>query len=396
MLVLYGLGTTVGAGIYALTGKIAGAAGVWAPASFLVAAGLAALTALSFGELASRYPRCAGEAVYLKAGFGFERAAHFGGLLVALAAVTSAATLSRACIGYLREVVEIPYLPSLLLVVLATGAAASWKVRGSVALASFLTVLEIGGIVWVAGAAFAYLLGGTGTDAIPAGGVPAFPFWGVLSGAVLGFYAFLGFEDMVNVAEEVRDARRTVPRAIAITLVVTAALYAMASLAAVLTVPAAELARSAAPLTLVFERTGREGAVVISAIAAAGMLNGILIQLIMGSRLVYGLAREGGVPGALRHLHPRTRTPLRATVLLTVLVLVLATSFPLERLARTTSWITLALFGLIDWALIRVRAKGGAEPAVRAPNWVPYAGAWLCAALLARELWVWGRSICGI
>jgi amino acid transporter len=392
MLVFYGLGTTVGAGVYALTGKIAGIAGVWAPLSFLTAAGLAALTALSFGELASRFPRSAGEAVYLRAGFDAPRAAQLGGLLVLLAGVTSAATLSRACVGYLRDLVPLPYLPSLTVLVIVTGAAAGWRVGRSVTLAAWLTVLEIFGILLVAGVAFVHL-GDVGPVAGIADGIPPPPFWGVVSGAVLGFYAFLGFEDMVNVAEEVREPRRTMPKAIAITLIATALLYALTAFSAVLTVEPPELAASDAPLTLVFERSGGSGAGLISAIAAAGMLNGILIQLIMGSRVMYGIAGQGIVPKSLGKVNGTTRTPLRATLLLTLIVLLLALFFPLERLARTTSWITLALFGLVDWALIRVRAKRiGPEPLVRAPGWVPHAGAWLCAALLARELWVWIAS----
>ncbi|NNL85612.1 MAG: amino acid permease [Myxococcales bacterium] len=390
MLVFYGLGTTVGAGIYALTGKIAGIAGVWAPLSFLSAAGLAALTALSFGELASRFPRSAGEAVYLRAGFDAPRAAQLGGLLVLLAGITSAATLSRACVGYLRDLAPLlPYLPSVTVLVIVTGAAAGWRVGRSVTLAAWLTVLEVFGILLVAGVAFAHL-GDVGPVAGIADGIAPPPLWGVVSGAVLGFYAFLGFEDMVNVAEEVREPRRIVPKAIAITLIATALLYALTAFSAVLTVESSELAASDAPLTLVFERSGASGAGLISAIAAAGMLNGILIQLIMGSRVMYGIAGQGIVPKALGKVNRITRTPLRATALLTLIVLLLALFFPLERLARTTSWLTLALFGLVDWALIRVRAKPDApEPLVRAPGWVPYAGAWLCAALLARELWVW-------
>jgi amino acid transporter len=244
MLVFYGLGTTVGAGVYALTGKIAGIAGVWAPLSFLTAAGLAALTALSFGELASRFPRSAGEAVYLRAGFDAPRAAQLGGLLVLLAGVTSAATLSRACVGYLRDLVPLPYLPSLTVLVIVTGAAAGWRVGRSVTLAAWLTVLEIFGILLVAGVAFVHL-GDVGPVAGIADGIPPPPFWGVVSGAVLGFYAFLGFEDMVNVAEEVREPRRTMPKAIAITLIATALLYALTAFSAVLTVEPPELAGNA-------------------------------------------------------------------------------------------------------------------------------------------------------
>jgi len=387
LLILYGLGTTVGAGIYALTGKIAGEAGLWAPASFLVACLLAALTGLSFGELASRYPKAAGEAVYLQAGFELRRLAQIGGLLAILAGTTSAATLTRATAGYWTELSGWAALPSTIALVACLGAIAAWGIRESVVLAALLTLVEVGGVLLVAGAGGLHLW--TSGGAVSASGGAGIPVLGVLSGAVLGFYAFIGFEDMVNVAEEVDRPRRNLPVGIAITLAITAVLYVSLAAVAVRVVPPAELAVSEAPLTAIYRAAAGPLPDVISAIAVAGMLNGILIQIIKGSRVLYGLACQGAAPVRFAVVSPRTRTPLLATGILTVLVLVCSVFFPLERLARTTSWITLTLFALVDWSLVRIKLQRRAGPArIQVPLWVPWLGAVLSAGLVAQELWI--------
>ena len=119
------------------------------------------------------------------------------------------------------------------------------------------------------------------------------------------------------------------------------------------------------------------------------MLNGILIQMIMASRVLYGLAQEGAAPAWLGHVHPRTRTPVFATLLIGAAVFGLAANFPVERLARATSWMTLVLFAFINWALVRVQKRQDAPAAaVAIPRWVPILGAWLCAGMVLREVFV--------
>ncbi len=387
LLVLYGLGTMVGAGIYALTGEIAGIAGVWTPAAFALAAIVAGFTALSFGELAARHPLSAGEAAYLRAGFGRERLAQLGGALVALAGATSAAALSRAALGYLGDLVAVPQVLGLVVLVVGIGVVVSIGIRESVWVAAVLTVLEIGGVLLVTAVAALHLAGGDGGSGALATAPGRLPVAAVVSGAALGFYAFLGFEDMVNVAEEVRDPRRAIPRAIVIALLVTTALYVALALAAIGVVDPAELGRSDAPLTLIYARAAGPAPGLISGIAIAGMLNGVIIQMIMASRVLYGLAQQGSAPAWLGQVHPRTRTPLQATALVSTAVLGLALFFPLAGLARATSWITLALFCALNLALLRMKRRGDeAPPGPRVPAWVPVVGALLCAGLLLSEL----------
>jgi amino acid transporter len=204
--------------------------------------------------------------------------------------------------------------------------------------------------------------------------------------AVLAFYAFLGFEDMVNVAEEVHDVRRVLPRAILTTLAITTLLYVAVATVALLVVPPAELAGSDAPLALVFERAGGPGDL-LGAIALVALLNGALIQVVKASRVLYGMAREGSLPGALGRVHPGRRTPLLATALATAVVVGLVASLPLAALAELTAVVTLITFGLANAALLVVKRRDPhPEGAITFPAWLPAAGVAVSGALLATEL----------
>jgi amino acid transporter len=389
LLVLYGLGTTIGAGIYALTGEVARVADMATPLSFGLACALAAATALSFGELASRFPVSAGEAAYLRAGFGSNQLARIGGLLVVLAGSTSAATIASAAAGYLADLTAVPLLIGRLGIIVTLGGIAIWGIRESVLVAAAMTLVEIAGVLLVT-----WVAGGSVPD-IPARVPELWPTnagaWsGVFAGGVLAFYAFLGFEDMVNVAEEVKRPRRNVPLGIIITLVLTTLLYVAVSTSAVLVVPPAELAESPAPLRLVYERGGGHAPWVINAIALVGMVNGVLVQIVMASRVLYGLASQGDLPAILGRVNTHTRTPVIATVLVTLGILGLALSFGLARLALATSLTTLLLFTLVNLALVRLQQRGPApEEAVRVWRWVPLAGAAVSAFFLIGELAQW-------
>lgn len=385
LLTLYGVGTTVGAGIYVLIGKVVGEAGVYAPLSFLLAAALAGLSALSFAEMSARFPMSAGEAVYVREGLGWRPLALLVGLLVVAAGLVSCATLAHGFVGYMATFVDLPDAVLLLALVGALGLIAGIGITESVALAAVLTLLEVGGLMAIIGGA-----------AIGTGAATPEPAWtgsaplvwtGVLSGAVLAFYAFIGFEDMVNVAEEVRDVRRTLPRAIILTLAVTSAFYVLISLIAVATVPAGLLADSEAPLALLFERTTGLAGTPISVIAILAVLNGMLIQIIMAARVLYGMGSRGWLPAALARVNPRTRTPLRSTALATVVVLALALAFPIVTLAKATSAVALTVFTLVNLSLHRLKSvTPAAHDGFTAPRWLPLLGALASAALLAFEL----------
>jgi amino acid transporter len=388
LVTLYGLGTTVGAGIYVLVGKVAGRAELLTPAAFAVAAVLAGLTAFSFAELAARYPKSAGEALYVRAAFGRRPLALAVGLLVALSGTVSAAAIALGAAGYLGTLVELPAAAVVVLLVLGIGALAAWGIAESVTLAAVLTLVEVGGLVLVVVTVALWLPDRPAPLPRPGALLPPFEAgaWSaVLAGAVLAFYAFIGFEDMVNVAEEVKDAPRTLPLAIVVTLALTTLLYVAVALVAVLALPPAELAASAAPLAELFERAGGS-ALAISLIAILATLNGALIQIIMAARILYGLSEQGALPAALGRVHATTRTPLLATAVVALAVMALAVGLPIEPLAEATSVVVLAVFTLVNLALLRLKRRAPHPAGVwRVPWPVPLGGFLASAAFLGFE-----------
>ena len=388
---LYGLGNILGAGIYVLVGKVVGTAGVHAPLAFVIAAIVAALSAFTYGELAARYPVSAGEAVYVDAAFGVAALSLTVGLLIALAGMVSAATLVRGFVGYLHVFIQAPGFLTIVLLVLSLAAVAAWGIGESARVAAVFTLIEIGGlllIVYVARESFGALPGQASTILIP----PSAAAWqGTMLGAFLAFYAFIGFEDMVNVAEEVEHPERNLPLGILIALVISTALYFVVVLVAQLSVRAEALARSDAPLALVYATMTGGSPVVISAIGLFAVVNGALIQLIMATRVLYGMGARRWLPLYFSKVNPVTRTPLAATVVVSLIILVLALWVPLVRLAGATSALILVIFVMVSLALIRLKLRQPDPPGIKTiPMWVPTVGALSSALLLAfqaRNLW---------
>jgi APA family basic amino acid/polyamine antiporter len=388
---LYGLGNILGAGIYVLVGKVVGTAGVHAPLAFVIAAMVAALSAFTYGELAARYPVSAGEAVYVDAAFGVTAISIIVGLLIAVAGMVSAATLVRGFVGYLHVFIQAPGFLVMVLLVLAIGAVAAWGIGESARVAAIFTLIEIGGlllVVYVARESFAALPARAAAILIP----PSATAWqGTMLGAFLAFYAFIGFEDMVNVAEEVERPERNLPLGILVALVISTALYFVVVLAAELSVPAEVLARSDAPLALVYATVTGGSPVVISAIGLFAVVNGALIQLIMATRILYGMGARRWLPVYFSRVNPVTRTPLAATAVVSSIILVLALWVPLVGLAGATSALILAIFVIVSVALIRLKLRRPDPPGIKTiPMWIPMMGALSSALLLAvqaRNLW---------
>lgn len=386
LLTLYGVGTTVGAGIYVLVGKVAGTAGVLAPLSFVLAGILAALSACSFAELAARFPRSAGEALYVRQGFRSVSLSTTVGLMVVAGAAISAATIAHGFVGYLLELVPVGRSLATVGLILLLAAVACWGIVEAVAIAAVLTIAEIGGLLLLLWAGR-----GVWVDAPAALGavtVSSAAILGIFNGAILAFFAFIGFENAVNVAEEVRDVRRTLPRAIFLTMVITTALYLAVALVATLGAPAGALAASEAPLAFLYQRfTGDSGAL-LSGIALVAVVNGALIQIVMAARVLYGMSRNGQAPRFFGRVHPRTRTPVVATLCVAAFVGLVTLAFPIEALARVTSLIVLLVFAVVNAALVLLkrRERGIARSGLSFPLWVPAAGGVTSGALALFEL----------
>lgn len=373
-LVFYGLGVIVGAGIYVAIGEVIARAGDAAPLSFLLAGIAAAATGLCYAELASRMPEAGGAATYVAAGFGSPLAGRLVGAAITAATAVSAASIAHGAVHYLAVLVPVPEPALIALVIVGFTAVAAIGVRESVGIAATIGALEIAGLV-VATAA--------GLLAAPefhfAGMVPhdGAAWRGTAAGAFIAFFAFIGFETLANMAEEVKEPRRTVPLGIVGAVAASMVLYVAVAAAAVLGDAAAGM-----PLLGLF---GGGGATVFAMVGFLAVANGVLVEIVMLARLFYGMARKGQLPAWLGRVNARTRTPVEATLLVGAIALAAALLVPFERLLVLADALTLGVFAAVDLALWRLQRGAAAAGSFRVPHWLPPAAALLALALIAAE-----------
>ncbi|PUB10150.1 APC family permease [Yoonia sediminilitoris] len=387
LLTLYGLGVTVGAGIYVLIGTTVAQAGPFAWVAFLLAAFVVGFTAFSYAELATRFPVSAGEAAYVAAGFKQPWLATVVGLLVVVSGMVSASAVAVGASGYLGDMTGLPSAPLIVGIVATMGLLAWWGITQSVTVAAVVTVIEILGLCLVIawGVGFSAQGGTPASELLPP--LQGSHWGGIISASLLAFFAFIGFEDMVNVAEEVENPRRTIPLAIVYTLIVATLLYIATCVAVLLAVPLEKLAGSAAPLTLVFANAPEAIKLGFAAIAVVATINGVLIQMIMASRVLYGMADRGGLPAIFARLSPRTRTPSVATAFVTASILGLGLFLPIEQLAAWTSQIVLCVFVCVNLSLVAIKHRSpGAGDHFHVPVAVPICGVGASIALLVIPL----------
>lgn len=377
LLVAYGVGVMVGAGIYVLVGAVAGVAGIWSPYAFLLAGVIAAPTALSYAEFSTRIPEAAGEAAYVGKAFGSEALAILVGLAIVLVGSISAAAVLRGGAGYMLGIVDIPIVWAVIAMGAALTLVAIVGVMESLGLAAVFTAIEVAGLALVVWA---------GASSVPSYEVStAVPWTGIGAGAILAFFAFIGFEDIVNMAEEVRNPTRTLPRAILLSLIITSSLYALVVWAALRAVPPEQLAGSEQPLALVWSAATGQSGRFLSAIAVFAALNGVLAQIVMASRVLFGLGKRGPALAVFHRAHPRFGTPVLASALIGIGVIAGAILLPVAVLAEATSTVLLAVFVLINAALIAEKRQGGSAP-FEVPMAVPVLGLILSAVALMASI----------
>jgi basic amino acid/polyamine antiporter, APA family len=382
IMVFYGLGTMVGAGIYVLIGKVGGEAGLYLPLAFLIAGFIALFTALSYAELSSRFPLSAGAALYIEKAWGLSWLSRVTGWMLVLTGVVSAATMAHGFAGYLQVFFSVPQFVAIIVFVLIIGVMASWGIQESAVLIVLITLVELLGVVFV------IAVGATGESIVSLSDLPPLSgdsALGVLVAGFLAFYAFIGFEDMVNVVEEVKAPERTMPLAIIISISVCTGLYIILAIAAIRTLPLSTLTQSDAPLADLVSAKGFSPTW-IGIVSLIAVLNGALVQVIMASRVLYGMATQALAPQVLKNINPRTQTPIIATSWVVVLILVFALLLPLIQLAKLTSFIILIIFAAVNISLIRIK-RLNTDDYVGAvyPVWVPTVGAVLCLLLLGAQ-----------
>lgn len=389
LLLFYGLGNILGAGIYVLIGKVSGEAAMYAPVAFLVASLVAGFSAFAYSEMSARYPLSAGEAVYINEGFHITALSRLTGLLIAFAGMVSAATLSRGFYGYFYTFFQAPELLVITAIILLMGLLTIWGISQSVGVAALLTVIEISGLLLIIWAGKDVLSSVPAQIDILLPPLQSSVWSGIMLGAFLAFFAFIGFEDMVNIAEEVKNPHRTLPAGILLSLLIATLFYALVTLIAVLALDQNTLAESKAPLADILSATSDINPKIISSIGMFAIINGALIQMIMASRIFYGMAKKGWIWKGLAKVSNKTQTPVTATWLVIVIILILALWFPLETLARSTSYLILIVFALVNAALISIkRNQPPVEGVLNIPIWVPVAGFISSISLVLFQLFI--------
>ncbi|MBP2336659.1 amino acid transporter [Saccharothrix coeruleofusca] len=401
LLYLFILGDILGAGVYVLVGSVAAESGgaVWLP--LLTALGLAALTAASYAELATKHPRAGGSAHYATLAFG-QAVGSLVGFCMLAAGLVSVGALARAFGGdYLQELVAVP--TGVVAVVFLT-ALALLNIRGvreSLGANAVATAVEVGGLLLVIGLGAWVVLRGDADlgrlTEVGAGGRGA--VGAVLAGAVLAYYSFVGFETSVNLAEEVQDPRRSYPRALFGALLTAGAVYLLVGLVASASVPTDRLAASSGPLLEVVRLAGGVPEWLFSLVALVAVANGALLTGIMSSRLAYGMARDGLLPSVLARVLPGRRTPWVAVLATSALSLALALTGEVDALAETLVLLLLVVFVAVNAAVLVLRRRPGEAGHFRVPVVVPWLGLASCLLLFTRvdgAVWLRGLVLVGL
>lgn len=384
-LVIYGVGDILGAGIYAVVGRIAGLSGHLVWASFIVAMVVAGFTALSYAEMGSRFPKSGGVAYFVHRAFRTDWLSTIVGWLMFCTCVISMATISRAFAGYVIAVA--PGLPDWLIVLALFAGLTFVNFRGmkeSSALNVFCTTLEVSGLIIVILVTSLFLFGGNATTVPATPTQPEIGWVAVIQGAALAFYAFIGFEDIVNVAEEVRDPERNVPRAIIFALSIAGVIYILVSWLSVQVLDPATLAASKAPLLDVVRRAQPAiPPITFTIIAAFAVLNTALLNFVTASRLIYGMSREGLLPAWFSQLHPERSTPYRTFFVIVPLAIALAVSGTIQLLAGATATLILVMFCLVNLSLLVIKRQAPQAPGFQVPSIVPVLALLLNLGLVA-------------
>ena len=385
LLTVFIIGDILGAGIYALVGEVGAEVGgaIWT--AFLAAFVLALFTAFAYAELVSKYPRAAGAALYTHKAFKLPFFTFMVAFAVMSSGIASASTLSRAFAGdYLSEFVDLPLVLAAIVFILIVAAVNLRGISESVKVNLVLTSIEALGLVLIVIIGVAALGEGSGDfsrnfEFREGESVVAV----IVGGTALSFYAMIGFEDSVNVAEETKRPSRVFPRALFTGIAIAGVLYLLVTLTASLVVPTDRLSGSDAPLLEVVE-VGPLGisTELFSFIALMAVANSALINMIMASRIVYGMADQGIVARLFARTLPERRTPVAAIVMTTAIAMVLISTGDLSTLADTTVVLLLSVFTIVNVAMLVLRRDRVEHEHFHAPSVFPVLGALISVALL--------------
>ncbi|WP_309248682.1 APC family permease [Streptomyces sp. MNP-20] len=393
LLILFVIGDILGTGIYATTGKVAGKVGgaLWVP--FLIGFVVAILTAASYVELVGKYPRAAGAALYTQKAFKVPFLTFIIAFMVMCSGLSSASAAARAFSGdYLSELTD-DALPPTLVAIAFILALAALNLRGvseSVKANVVLTAVELTGLLIILAIGAWAVLTGDGEPSrlteFESSGTGYALFTGVLGATALGFFAFVGFEDSVNMAEETKDPTRTFPRAIFIGVAVTGTIYVLVALVSSLLVDHKTLEGSSGPLLEVVKAGGVDFPHKLFAlIALFAVTNSALINIMMASRLCYGMANERILPRSMGRVLAGRRTPVVGIAFVSLLAIGLVSTGEIEGLGDTTAFLLLCVFAVVNVAVLVLRRDPVDHDHFRTPTALPVLGA-ITALVLASPL----------
>lgn len=402
MLFAFILGDVLGAGIYALMGVLSEQVGgmLWAP--LLLALLLALLTAGSYAELVTKYPRAGGAAVFAERAFRSRIVSFLVGFSMLAAGVVSAAGLAIAFAGdYLQTFIPVPPIPAAMVFLVIVAAVNARGIRESMGANLVMTAIELSGLVIVI-AVVGFFVAGGGGDAsrvmqTPDGTSTGFA---VLGGAIIAYYSFVGFETSANVIEEVKEPSKTYPKALFAALLTAGVVYVLVGLASAVALPAEQLQESSGPLLAVVEATGvGVPSWLFSLIALIAVANGALLTMIMASRLTYGMAEQSLLPDGLGRVLPRRKTPWVAIAATTIVAMLLTLIGDLATLAETVVLLLLFVFLSANVSVLVLRRDRVEHDHFRVWTFVPVLGIASCILLLTQQrgiVWLFGAGLLAV
>ncbi|MGH9924119.1 MAG: APC family permease [Nitrososphaeraceae archaeon] len=391
--IMYGVGLILGAGIYIIIGDVAGIAGnaIWI--SFIVAASIAILTGLSYAELSSIFPKSAAEYIFTKNAFGSigktkgdkaKLISFIVGCLIIFVALISAATVAVGFSGYFAAL--FPHISPVIIALSLIGILSLVNFYGiseSIWTNVIFTLIELAGLITIILAAFMFgSMANTNYYEIPSisnSSSNTFPateedqaaesflsflqtgaIASIIGAAGLIFFAYYGFENMANIAEEIKNPSKVIPKALLASIVITTVVYILVALSTVSLVSWKELSSSDAPLALAAEKAfGSQGIIMLSVIALFATSNTVLMMLISGSRIIYGISRGGGslFPNVLQTIHHSRRTPWVAVLVAMgiTMIIVMLSSGNIEGIASVSVFGIFIVYAIVNLSLIVLR-----------------------------------------
>lgn len=347
----WGVGIILGAGIYVLVGEASSIAGnsVWI--SFIIGAMVAALTGLSYAELSSMFPKEAAEYIYVRTACGCEILSFIIGWLIIFTGIISVSTVALGFAGYFHGLFGVPRVLVAVVLIVLLSYLNFLGIKESTRINVLFTFVEIAGLLFI------ILIGLGSLGKVDLLEAPR-GLSGILSASALIFFAYLGFEDIVNVAEETKNPEKTIPKALIISIIITTCLYILVASTAVSLADWRVLGETNAPLAFAASKAFGENAfTVMSVIALFATSNTVLIMLVVGSRMIYGMANEGAFPRILSRLNIKKGTPYLAILITMILSIIFVFIGELELVASLTSFGAFITFAFVNMSLIYIRYR---------------------------------------